>query len=294
VTYGRGVVTLVTALAGEMERRERPDFIGTFHQLGYSWGIVALEDSDQDYWDIEIPRQMIGAAAAMDPGQRFDAFVVDEAQDFADSWWPALLSSAKSIDDVHLAIFRDDEQAVFKDRAGRPDIDLIPFALDRNLRNAKEIVDVFRPLITTNPRALADEGLGVEFVPCSREDVIRTADDVVEDLFDQRGWLPDDIALLTTVHRHDIQKEKDHDKDAYWASLWDNDVFHGTVAGFKGLERPAVVLAVDGFHPGVNPAQVIYVGMSRARDLLIVVGDPEEVEVAVGPAVMKRLLERLR
>jgi hypothetical protein len=294
VTYGRGVVTLVQSLADQMSARERPDFIGTFHQLGYRWGVHAPPGADQDYWDVEIPRQMIEATAMMDPGQRFDAFVVDEAQDFADAWWPALLSSAKSIDDVHLAIFRDDEQAVFKDRAGRPDIDLTPFALDRNLRNAKEIVDVFRPLISSNPRARAGEGLGVEFVPCSREEVIRTADDVVEDLFDQRGWLPDDIALITTAHRHDIQKEKDHDKDAYWASLWDNDVFHGTVAGFKGLERPAVVLAVDGFHPGVDPAQVIYVGMSRARDLLVVVGDPQEIEGAVGSAVMKRLRDHSR
>ena len=294
VTYGRGVVTLVQSLADQMTPRERPDFLGTFHQLGYRWGVQAPAGADQDYWDVEIPKQMIDASSAMSPGQRFDAFVVDEAQDFADSWWPALLSSAKSLDDVRLAIFRDDEQAVFKDRAGRPDIELVPFELDRNLRNAKEIVDVFRPLISANPRARAGEGLGVEFVPSTRDGLIATANDVVEDLFEQRGWLPDDIALLTTAHRHDIQKMLDHDKDAYWASLWENDVFHCTVAGFKGLERPAIVLVVDGFHDGVVPAQVMYVGMSRARDLLVVVGDPEEIESAVGPAVMKRLRERAR
>lgn len=294
VTYGRGVVTLVQSLADQMSPRERPDFIGTFHQLGYRWGITAPPGSAQSYWDVEIPKRMIEATATMDPGKRFDAFVVDEAQDFANSWWPALLSSARSIDDVRLAIFRDDEQTVFKDRAGRPDETLVHFVLDRNLRNAKEIVDIFRPLIDANPRARSGDGLGVEFVPCSRDEVIHTADDVVEELFEQRGWLPDDIALLTTAHRHDIQKEKDADKDAYWASLWDNDVFHGTVAGFKGLERPAIVLAVDGFHEGVIPAQVIYVGMSRARDLLVVVGDPDDIEAAVGPAVMARLRERAR
>ena len=294
VTYGRGVVTLVQALASEMPRRERPDFIGTFHQLGYRWGIIAPPGSDQFYWDAEIPRQMIDVAATMDSGQRFDAFVVDEAQDFADSWWPALLASARSADDVHLAVFRDEEQAVFRDRAGMPDLSLVPFTLDRNLRNAKEIVDIFRPLISANPRARAGEGLGVEFMPCRPEDVIHTADDAFLELIEQRGWLPEHIALLTTAHRHDLQREKDHDKEAYWSSLWDNDVFHGTVAGFKGLERPAIVLAVDGFHEGVIPAQVMYAGMSRARDLLIVVGDPTEIEQAVGSAVMNRLRERAR
>ena len=291
VTYGRGVTTLVQALVDEMPRRDRPDFVGTFHQLGYSWGVVAPEGSDQDYWDVEIPRLMIEASGAMDPGQRFDAFVVDEAQDFADSWWPALLSSARAIDDVRLAIFRDEEQAVFRDRAGMPDVPLVPLTLDRNLRNAKEIVDLFRPLISAKPRARSGEGLGIEYIACSREEVISMADAAVEELFEQRGWLPEHIALLTTAHRHDLQKEKDHDKDAYWSSLWDTDVFHGTVAGFKGLERPAVVLAVDGFHDGVVPAQVMYAGMSRARDLLIVVGGPEEIEAAVGPATMKRLRE---
>jgi len=294
VTYGRGVATLVQSLAAEMPRRERPDFTDTFHQLAHSWGILAPPGSSQAYWDIEIPRQMIEAAPTMDPGHRFDAFVVDEAQDFADSWWPALLSSARSIDDVHLAIFRDDEQAVFKDRAGRPEIDLVHFTLDRNLRNAKEIVDLFRPLISANPRARGGDGFGVEFVPCERSNVITTSDDVVEELFEQRGWLPEDIALLTTAHRHDLQKEIDHDKDAYWSTLWDNDVFHGTVAGFKGLERAAVVLAVDGFHEGLDPAKVMYAGMSRARDLLVVVGDPKEIEAAVGRAAMKRLRECTR
>ena len=294
VTYGRGVATLVKSMAAEMPRRDRPDFIGTFHELGNRWGVSAPPGSKQDYWDIEIPRQMVEAASGVGPGERFEAFVVDEAQDFADSWWPALLSGARSSDDVRLAIFRDDEQAVFKDRSGMPNLDLVHFALDRNLRNAKEIVDLFRPLISANPRARAGEGLGIEFVPCSRGELIDTANDVVEDLFERRGWLPDDIALLTTAHRHDIQKMLDHDKDAYWASLWDNDVFHGTVSGFKGLERPAVVLTVDGFLDHVIPRQVMYVGMSRARDLLVVVGDPAEIEAAVGPATMKRLLEYSR
>ncbi len=34
----------------------------------------------------------------------------------------------------------------------------------------------------------------------------------------------------------------------YWDSFWDaDDAFYGHVLGFKGLERPAIVLAVNGF-----------------------------------------------
>lgn len=58
--------------------------------------------------------------------------------------------------------------------------------------------------------------------------------------------------------------------------------------GFKGLERPVVVLAVDGFHENVA-RDVMYTGMSRARDQLVVVGDLEQIRHACGDEVCRRL-----
>ena len=67
-----------------------------------------------------------------------------------------------------------------------------------------------------------------------------------------------------------------------------DEVFYGTVMGFKGLERPVVVLAVDGFHDGVA-RDVMYAGLSRARDRLVVCGDLEMIRGAVGDEVCRRL-----
>jgi superfamily I DNA/RNA helicase len=65
-----------------------------------------------------------------------------------------------------------------------------------------------------------------------------------------------------------------HDRIGHWDSLWTNeDVFYCTVGGFKGLERPVVVLAIDGFHDDSDKDDVLYVGMSRARDKLVVVAN---------------------
>ncbi len=58
--------------------------------------------------------------------------------------------------------------------------------------------------------------------------------------------------------------------------------------GFEGLERPVVVLAVDGFHEGVA-RDVMYAGLSRARDELVVCGDVEMIRAAVGKEVTRRL-----
>lgn len=273
VAYGRGVIAMAAHAFSEMDEGSRPAFVGTFHQLGYEWGVRAADDESAHFWEHDAPEQMLSAAARLDPGDRYTAFVVDEAQDFADTWWPTLLAAAAS-DAFRLAVFRDDEQSVFHERRGRPELSMVPLVLDENLRNAQQIVDTFRPLIHADVISRGGDGYPVEFIHCAPSDVIARADDVVESLVQERGWLPEQVALLTTKHRHPVQVERSVDKTEYWRDLWfTDDVFYATVAGFKGLERPVVVLAVDGFHDGIDPASVLYSGMSRARDLLIVVGD---------------------
>jgi hypothetical protein len=189
-------------------------------------------------------------------------------------------------------VFRDDEQSVFSERRGTPEVELYSFSLNRNLRNADEIASAFRPLVSAEFTSRSGSGFAVEYVDCPESTVIEAADAAVDALL-ERGWLPEHIALLTTQHRHPVQLEKADDRTAYWESMWDADmVFYSNVAGFKGLERPAIVLAVDGFHAGVDPRSVMYAGMSRARDELIVVGPRALVEPVLGAKTMKRLIAR--
>ena len=85
-------------------------------------------------------------------------------------------------------------------------------------------------------------------------------------------------------------EQQNHGPDAYWASYWDSDdLFYGHVLGFKGLERPAVVLAVNGFRDPDRASEMLYVGLSRARDLLVVCGDPALIREVGGLAVARRL-----
>lgn len=289
VSYTRGVIEVVRQTMSELPVDQQPVFLGTFFQLGYQWGIHADSADDQDFWQHRGPKQMRAHAEALPQAERFTALVVDEGQDFADDWWPALL--AASTPDTKVALFRDDEQAVFSERRGRPELDLTPLVLDENLRNARQVVDTFRPLISADVVSRAGEGFPVEFVKVAEEgDVLGAADDVVAELVDRRGWLPEQVALLTTRHRHPVQVERDGDKAAYWRDLWSHDdVFYSTVAGFKGLERPVIVLALNGFHDNVEPRHVLYAGMSRARDLLIIVGSAGEIAKAGDRKLLNRL-----
>ena len=75
----------------------------------------------------------------------------------------------------------------------------------------------------------------------------------MDELIDD-GWASKHVALLTTGYRHPIQVERQAEGHAeYWRGFWaTDDIFYGQVLGFEGLERPAVVLPVRGFGPGVE------------------------------------------
>jgi len=105
------------------------------------------------------------------------------------------------------------------------------------------------------------------------------------------GWRPEDVALLTTGPRHPQQVALQASGQAhYWASFWDTDqVFYGHVLGFKGLERRAVVLALNETGQRDRARERLYVGLSRARDELVVCGDPAWIAEVGGEAVLRRL-----
>lgn len=159
-----------------------------------------------------------------------------------------------------------------------------------SLRNTKQIHESFGPLAPSRMYSRGGDGPGVRFVASTQEDAIEAADDAVDALLDA-GWEPCNVALLTTGHRHPVQVERTdfHDQEGYWRTYWDDDVFYGHVLGCKGLERRAVVLCLNEDGARDRARERLYVGMSRATDELVVVGDPETVRRVAGDDVAKRL-----
>ncbi|MGN6245357.1 MAG: NERD domain-containing protein [Motilibacteraceae bacterium] len=290
VCYSRGLATYLQRRVQQLKARERPAYVGTFHGLGDQWlEVPPGPDDDSDYWERSLPETMARLAVQRPAGERFDAFVVDEAQDFADAWWPALLAALKDPEHGRLTVFADEGQRVFA-RQGRPPVELVPVALDENLRNTVQIAQTFGSLAPVQMRYRGSDGVPVRFLPCTTEDAVEVASDVAVELLEE-GWAPEHVALLTTGRRHPVQVEQQAaGQDSYWTSYWaGEDLFYGHVLGFKGLERPAVVLAVNGFRDRSRASEMLYVGLSRARDLLVVCGEPEVVRDVGGPAVARRL-----
>jgi len=291
VCYSRGLAAWFQRVVEGWPRKERPAFVGTFHQLGRSWGAPDGSRDNSEFWESELPRQMAELARGLPDGQRFDAVIVDESQDFAESWWAPVLGCLRDEERGGLYAYTDENQRIFA-RFGRPPVPLVPLVLDHNLRNTKQIGDAFNPLAPMRMRLLGGDGPAVTFVPASGpQDAVDRADEQVEELLDE-GWRAQDVALLVTGHRHPVQIDRgaDNDPDAYWRSFWeDDDVFYGHVLGCKGLERRAVVLCVNHDSVRERDTERLYVGLSRATDRLVVVGEPGLVREIAGPFVASRL-----
>lgn len=287
--YSRGLAEYLKRRVTAWPEKQRPAYVGTFHYLGISWGVAEGSDDDSPYWEEYLPAKMVSLAAALPELDRFDGIVIDEAQDFAESWWPAVLAALRSPDEGSLYVFADEGQRVFA-RQGRPPVALTPFNLTENLRNTRQIAGTFGSLTTAQMKYRGGNGLPVQFIQCATGDARDVADDAAVTLLDD-GWPNDAVALLTTFRRHPEQETRQKQgPEAYWASFWeDDDLFYGHVLGFKGLERPAVVLAVNGFRDETRAREMLYVGLSRARDLLVVCGELELIRRVGGEAVARRL-----
>ncbi|MGN7246806.1 NERD domain-containing protein [Janibacter anophelis] len=275
--YSIGLATWFKREVASWPHRQRPAFVGTFEELGNRWGVPSGSREDPAYWEETMPRLMAERAAELPPGERFDSFVVDEAQDFAESWWQPLVGALTDETEGGLFLYSDENQRIFQ-RFGRPPVPLVPLVLDHNLRNTKQIAEVFRPLAPLRMRLEGGDGPAVVFVPSSSDEAVGVADDQVDVMLDE-GWDPGHVALLTTGKRHPVQAERQEElgQRGYWDTFWDDDVFYGHVLGAKGMERRAVVLCVNESGTMDRFRERLYVGLSRATDRLVVVGDLEVI-----------------
>ena len=293
--YSHGLASYLKRITSTWSRRQQPGYVGEFHALGIAWGAAeGPAESERNaaaaqFFEHDLPVQMLELANGLPDGHRFDSVVIDEAQDFADSWWEPLLAAMRDPETGGIYVFSDEGQRVF-DRKGTPPIPLVPLILEQNIRNTRQIGRAFEPLVDHPMRLLGADGPDVRFVPCTRDNAFDVGDDQIEALLHE-GWRPEDVALLTTGSRHPEQIARQSEGNAaYWDSFWDAEqVFYGHVLGFKGLERRAVVLIVNDKSVFERSPERLYVGLSRARDQLVVCADPAFIAEVGGRDLVRRL-----
>jgi hypothetical protein len=229
------------------------------------------EAARRHYFERVLPGLLEQGAAILGP--RFDAMVVDEAQDFISEWWPILLSLHRRPTDGYLFLFSDDNQDLYGRGApeGLADLTLPLPANLRNTRPIHEFVSVFHGG-SPKPLGRGPGGRPVEVLGYRDEgDLARLLSLVLKNL-EGEGVPLEDVVVLTPARHAKSALRSLGRANGYELSDQPEPgkVLVSTIHGFKGLERPVVILAEIGERHQEDLAKYLYVGGSRARNHLIV------------------------
>ncbi|MFE1442077.1 hypothetical protein [Streptomyces sp. NPDC058739] len=126
----------------------------------------------------------------------------------------------------------------------------------------------------------------IQLIPASAEGALDAADEAVDMLLDS-GRAPGDVLVITTGEQHPwAAHELSFGETAYWA-LHDSgdDVFYADASHVgRAATRPVVVVAVNGGSDAAA-AQTLPLALTRAGALLVVCGDPQQINSVLGAGV---------
>ncbi|WP_030927166.1 hypothetical protein OG612_29805 [Streptomyces sp. NBC_01527] len=126
----------------------------------------------------------------------------------------------------------------------------------------------------------------IQLIPASAAGALDAADEAVDLLLDS-GRAPGDILVLTTGEHHPwAAHELSFGEAAYWAQHEaGEDVFFAGAAGADRVQaRPVVIVAVNGAADD-DAARALLLAQKRAGALLIVCGDPQQINTVLGVGV---------
>ena len=234
---------------------------------------TSVADPPPGFWERTVPDALLAALDSLP--KRFNAIIVDEGQDFLDTWWDPLLLSLADLGGGIVYVFYDDNQKVYRRTNAFPE-GMLEIPLRDNLRNTRRISDLTEQFYQGPPmRALGPEGQDVErIVIHDASEIERQVSRVLHHLIRDNGVAPADIAVLMGSGRacplRRGQRIGAFETTADQAAE-PSKVLLETVRRFKGLERQVVILtAIDDLRAEEETA-ILYCGLSRARAHLVVI-----------------------
>lgn len=279
-------------LGQELEQRvgSTPNlYASTYHSLCIRElkriGTKIPGDLTSSFWEKEAPMMLMEAC---DTGStRFDAIIVDEGQDFAPDWFASLESTTGRDSLAPFYVFADPRQDLWQ-RNWRDANERWPFTyeLTQNLRNSRPIAEkVARTIGTPGPTRGAD-GVEPTWKETRASDTEQAVMAALEQLFDA-GFGPKDVVVLCQT-RERATRLRERVVGPYSLGSWGGrGVPVETIARFKGLESEAIVLALEKDDDERLKA-VGYVGLSRARSVLIVAGSRQNRKMLNWDAPMRQ------
>lgn len=233
----------------------------------------------KDLYDVQLPNALAYSLEVL--SDRYDAIVCDEGQDFREEFWVPLELLLSDYERSPLYVFYDDNQNIYA-RAGTFPIREEPFTLTTNCRNTAPIhVAAYRHYkgVPVSPPDIEGDDVQFDASP-GRDAQAAKINARIVDLIARQGVAAGDITVLigdalrkadyyATLRRLPLPKTSSWLEEAVRGN---NTVLIDTVQRFKGLESPVLILwGLDTIDLS-RSEELLYVGMSRAKSLLVVVG----------------------
>lgn len=211
----------------------------------------------------------------------FDAIIVDEAQDFEDTWWIPMTDVLKDPENGIFYVFFDDNQRIYTQISNVP-MEERPFYLDENCRTTQGIHEAMLRYANTDEEMICrgPDGRPVEHIQASTEKEIKDAvRKKLHWLINEEGVPAEQVVILTPIRKRSIWQPDE--TMGNFTLLWDDQpsepgpdtIRVTTIYRYKGLESAAVLLTELDKAQKDKLDQLMYVGLSRARNHVVVVGE---------------------
>jgi Nuclease-related domain/AAA domain len=265
--------------------------VDTFHnlciRLAQEYGVpIPKRTDDEAYFASVLPAVL--PEVARRSKARYDAIIVDEAQDFDPRWWQPLQSLLRDRENGIWYLFYDDNQRLY-DRPLLLPIKEVPYQLTVNCRTTRcihdQVLHFYRPgEETPAPVAYGPQGRPVEVLTYDdrNETMQQAVMAILHRLIDEEHIPASAIAVLTPYSQRKSWLKVDSLRSTREITLrWSasaggtNQVCLETIHSFKGLERPVIVLTeierrlAQERNP-LDSERLLYVACSRAQHHLIV------------------------
>ena len=291
--YNRQLSDSLAIICQDIENLE----VMSFHQLCYyriqyvqkTSGRDLLDEANSTYpgankMDVHYPVALSYSIDVLQEHQ-YDAIVCDEGQDFKEEYWLPIEMLLSDYENSPLYIFFDDNQNLYSKASTFP-IQGHPVSLVTNCRNTQQIHDIsyqyYQGEEVLPPNNIGDD-IKVIATPTIHQQAKKIHGQVVN-LIASESVSPEDITILILDNMNkktyfDLLGNLPLPGNATWLEediKGPNNVLLETVHRFKGLESQIVFLW--GLGGSFDNNELLYVGLSRAKSLLYLVGTHDECQ----------------
>ncbi|SET26014.1 nuclease-related domain-containing DEAD/DEAH box helicase [Thorsellia anophelis] len=247
----------------------------TVQSVGMPYTVPSDKDKIQAFFQEESPEHLFQASVFLE--KKYDTIIVDEANDFLNTWWIALESLG--VPDFNWYCFYDRQQILYVNKSEwEKPFKGKPFKLEHNLRNTRPIGE-FAAMQGNFPlpnKFRVDGGIAPKiYSEDSTESIGKQLNTLLSQLIDKEYILPEQIAILYPYNKLINSPEWLIGTNGF--ELTDqchtnilNKIKYSTIQSFKGLESDVVILF--GLDDNIiKKNEILYIGCSRAKSLLYII-----------------------